>query len=241
MSTITEDYYLCEGIYLKANEKELIDERKCNKKLHIDTNNNDKITVFEREVKEWIIHPINTLIYDDIKKIKTIKDSSGNKIKIVHYKYKPFKNAIAILFSAFSYIEKIQRYYNGTPFINGDRNSTALLVEGLKRIFNNLQNVNDDDDLKDILKKTRHSMMHYGMIGDSVLLNYLHEDFDEAIKYDSTTKNIKISPYHLYNSILKDFENYIKLLKTPTKTILLSNFNIVFKKVYEDEINHLKP
>lgn len=73
MSTITEDYYLCEGIYLKANEKELIDERKCNKKLHIDTNNNDKITVFEREVKEWIIHPINTLIYDDIKKNKNYK------------------------------------------------------------------------------------------------------------------------------------------------------------------------
>lgn len=191
MSTITEDYYLCEGIYLKANEKELIDERKCNKKLHIDTNNNDKITVFEREVKEWIIHPINTLIYDDIKKIKTIKDSSGNKIKIVHYKYKPFKNAIAILFSAFSYIEKIQRYYKGEPFIDGNKNisSTTLLGEGLKRIFNNLQSINDDD-LKDILKKTRHSMMHYGMIGNSVLLNYLHKDFDEAIKYDSTTKNI---------------------------------------------------
>ena len=237
MSTITEDYYLCEGIYLKANEKELIDERKCNKKLHIDTNDNDKITIFEREVKEWILHPLCILLEDDIEKIE--KNENGCE-KIIHYKYKPFKNAIAILFNVFAYIEKIQRYYNGTPFINGDRNSTALLVEGLKRIFNNLQNVNDDD-LKDILKKTRHSMMHYGMIGDSVLLNYLHEDFDEAIKYDSTTKNIKISPYHLYNSILKDFENFIKLLKTPTETILLSNFNIVFKKVYEDEINHLKP
>lgn len=237
MSIITEDYYLCEGIYLKANEKKLIDEKKSNIQLDI-TKTEDKITIFEREVKEWIIHPINILIKDDIKKIRTIKNSSKNKIKIVHYKYKPFKNAIAILFNIFAYIEKMQRYYDGKPFINGDKNSTVLLVEGLKRIFNNLQNVSDSD-LKEILKKTRHSMMHYGMIGDGVLLNYLHKDFDEAIKYDSTTKNIKISPYHLYHSISKDFESYIKLLKTPTETTRLNNFRIVFEKIYEDEITHL--
>lgn len=234
MSTITEDYYLCEGIYLKANEKKLIDENNNDKPLII-ANIDDKITIFEREVKEWILHPMCILLEEDIKKV----ENEGSKT-IIHYKYKPFKNAIAILFSAFSYIEKMQRYYEGTPYIDGDRNSTTLLVKGLKRIFTNLKNENDID-LKEILKKTRHSMMHYGMIGDGVLLNYLNKDFDEAIKYDSTTKNIKISPYHLYDSISKDFEKYIKLLKTLNQTTLLNNFKTVFEKIYEEEINHLKP
>lgn len=232
MSTITEDYYLCEGIYLKAKGKKLIDENN-DKPLDI-TKIKDKITIFEREVKEWILHPICVLLDEDIEKVEK-KDTKT----IIHYKYKPFKNAIAILFNVFSYIEKIQRYHEGTPFVDGDRDSTTFLVKGLKRIFNNLKSLSDSD-LKKILKKTRHSMMHYGMIGDGVLLNYLHNDFDEAIKYDSTTGNIKISPYHLYHSISKDFEDYINLLKTPTETTLFKNFNTVFEKVYEDEINHLK-
>jgi len=236
MSTITEDYYLCEGIYLKAIEKKLIDENNNDKPLVI-ANIDDKITIFEREVQGWILHPMCILLEEDIKKVEN--ESSKT---IFHYKYKPFKNAIAILFNIFTYIEKMQRYYDGKPFIDGDKESTKLLLKGLKRISSLNLSSKNKSDLKDILKKTRHSMMHYGMIGDGVLLNYLHEDFDEAIKYDSTTKNIKISPYHLYDSISKDFEKYIKLLKNPkdpNEITRLNNFKIVFEKIYEEEINHL--
>ena len=89
MSTITEDYYLCEGIYLKANnklkKKELIDENNSDKSLDI-TNIDDKITIFEREVKQWIIHPMWTLLRDDF-----IIDENN---KATDFKYKPFKNSI---------------------------------------------------------------------------------------------------------------------------------------------------
>ena len=88
MSTITEDYYLCEGIYLKANnelkKKELIDEENPNKPLVI-TNINDKITIFEREIKQWIIHPMWTLLRDDL-----IIDENNNA---TGFKYKPFQHS----------------------------------------------------------------------------------------------------------------------------------------------------
>lgn len=84
MSIITEDYYLCEGIELKAKEK-LIDGNNNDKLLEI-RNINDKITIFEREVKQWIIHPMWTLLRDDL-----IIDENNNA---TGFKYKPFKNAI---------------------------------------------------------------------------------------------------------------------------------------------------
>lgn len=231
MSTIIEDYYLCEGIYLKANnelnKKELIDENNSDKSLEI-TNIDDKITIFEREVKEWIIHPMWTLLRDDL-----IIDENNNAIDL---KYKPFKNAIFILFGIFSYLEKMQRYHDKTKKDEKIDESADILSQGTERIFPNLIYI----DIRNILKETRNQMMHTGMIGDGVLLNYAYE---EEIKYIQETKEVKINPYKILKAIEKDFEDYIQKLKEPKNKNdreLIENFKKVFNSYYNDEINHLK-
>lgn len=228
MSTITEDYYLCEGIELKAKEKKLINEENPNEPLVI-TNINDKITIFEREVKQWIIHPMWTLLRDDI-----IIDENN---KATGFKYKPFKNAIFILFGIFSYLEKVQRYHERKKKHEKTDESTDILCDGIKRIFTDLE----INNIRDIIKETRNQMMHTGMIGDGVLLNYSYE---KEIAYNSKTKEIKINPYKILKAIEKDFEDYIQKLKDPKDTEnekLIENFKKVFNSYYNDEINHLKP
>ena len=227
MSTITEDYYLCEGIYLKANEKDLIDERKNGEQLDI-TKIEDKITIFEREVKEWIIHPMWTLLSDDL-----IIDENNNA---TGFKYKPFKNAIFVLFGIFSYLEKMQRYHDKTKKDEKIDESAKTLSQGIERIFPNLKYI----DIINILKETRNQIMHTGMIGDGVLLNYIYE---KEIEYIPKTKEIKINPYKILKTIQKDFEDYIQKLKEPKNEDdkkLIENFKKVFNSYYNDEINHLK-
>lgn len=232
MSTITEDYYLCEGIYLKANnelkKKELIDEENPNEPLVI-TNINDKITIFEREVKQWIIHPMWTLLRDDF-----IIDENN---KATYFKYKPFKNAIFILFGIFSYLEKIQRYHEKIKKNDLEIDSTHILCNGIRRIFSSL----NCDMQRNIINETRNQMMHTGMIGDGVLLNYIYE---KEIEYIPQNNEIKINPHKMLKAIEEDFENYIQKLKDPKDTEnekLIENFKKVFNSYYNDEINHLKP
>lgn len=232
MSTITENYYLCEGIYLKANnelkKKELIDEENPNKPLVI-TNINDKITIFEREVKQWIIHPMWTLLRDDF-----IIDENN---KATDFKYKPFKNAIFILFGIFSYLEKMQRYHESIKKNDLKNGSTDILCRGIKRIFTSL----NCDIQRNIINETRNQMMHTGMIGDGVLLNYIYE---KEIEYIPQNNEIKINPNKMLEAIEKDFEDYIQKLKAPKdekNTLLIKNFKKVFNSYYSDEINYLKP
>ena len=230
MSTITEDYYLCEGIYLKANnelkKKELIDEENPNKPLVI-TNINDKITIFEREIKQWIIHPMWTLLRDDL-----IIDENNNA---TGFKYKPFKNAIFVLFGIFSYLEKMQRYHERTKKNEKLDTSTDILYKGIKRVFTYLE----INNIRDIINETRNQMMHTGMIGDGVLLNY---SYDKEIEYNSKTKEIKINPYKILKTIEKDFEDYIQKLNNTEKEenkTLIESFNKVPNSYSNDEITHL--
>lgn len=188
MSIITEDYYLCEGIELKAKEKKLIDGNNNDKLLEI-RNINDKITIFEREVKQWIIHPMWTLLRDDL-----IIDENNNA---TGFKYKPFKNAIFVLLGIFSYLEKMQRYHERTKKNEKLDTSTDILYKGIKKVFTYLE----INNIRDIINETRNQMMHTGMIGDGVLLNYIYE---KEIEYIPQNNEIKINPHKMLKAIEED-------------------------------------
>lgn len=82
-------------------------------------------------------------------------------------------------------------------------------------------------------------MMHTGIIGDGVLLNY---SYKKDIDYNPKTKEIKINPYKMLKAIEEDFENYIQKLKEPkneNNKKLIENFKKVFNSYYNDEITHL--
>ena len=83
--------------------------------------------------------------------------------------------------------------------------------------------------------------MHTGNIGDKVLLNYDYENLN-AVEYISSNKTfgkIELNPSKMLEEIKIDFQNYLKELIDPTKTELRKNFEIVFDKIYKDEIKFL--
>lgn len=231
-------YFLCEGIWFNKFEKTLVDQKDpILIPLNI-TDLNDQILILEREVSEWLFHPMITLMNED--------DNNTTS-------FKPFKNAIFILFGIFAYIEKIQRYRDGKSSPNNklgilqrffcknmnpknNNNPSRILEDGFLRIFPDEKG----KKLKNILAVTRNKMMHTGMIGDKVLLNY---KFLGAIKYDGTNtqiNSIEINPKNAFDIIKIDFDNYLKELRTNSNKSQIENFQNVFNEVYEDEIGKLK-
>jgi hypothetical protein len=220
-SNINESFYLCEGIWLNIDEKTLVDEKDGYKPLDI-TKHEDQVLIFEREAREWIFTPMANLVCDDIKNSD---------------QYLPFKNAIFILFGIFSYIEKIQRYKAGRPYLDNDSGSAAILKDGFRVIF---PDTPSSEKINNILERTRHNLMHMGMVGDKVLLNYGAEKDVEYIGSNNKIECIKINPSLALNAIAKDFDKYIEVLKNNSANDeLVNNFAKVFNKVYKDEIGLL--
>ena len=83
--------------------------------------------------------------------------------------------------------------------------------------------------------------MHTGNIGDKVLLNYDYENLN-AVEYISSNKTfgkIELNPSKMIEEIKIDFQNYLKKLVNPNETELRENFEKVFDKIYEEEMNYL--
>lgn len=221
---INEDYYLCEGIWYSKEKNRLIDHKNDNKELDI-TNIDDQIKIFEREVLEWTFHPIKTLLDED-KKNKEC--------------YKPFKNSIFVLYGIFSYLEKIERYKIGKNFKDRDK-STKILSNSFEKIFKNNTLTYSKLEIASILKKTRHSLMHLGNVGDKVLINSDYEN-NSAIQYIGSNKNvdkIEINPYKALIVIAQDFKAYIDILKSNEDQTSRTNFKKVFEHIYKEEIENL--
>jgi hypothetical protein len=211
----TSGYYLCEGIWLDPVNKTLNDRKNGNNPLDI-RNISSKILIFEREISEWLFHPMITLMSDD-------NDNTTL--------FKPFKNGIFILFGSFTYIEKMQRYRDGEPYKTSKKSPSVIIKDGFKRIFTNIQSGSCIDK---ILAPTRHTLMHEGMVGDDVLLNY---GFNFDIQYNAGKVNI--NPIETLKTLRKDFDNYIEELKQGEDSQLVDNFKKVFDEIYNSEIKSL--
>ncbi len=249
---ISDDYYLCLGLKLNESNKTLIDTQNSNTILNID-NTESRILILEREVNYWLLHSMQTLVEED--KLDAEND----------YQYEPFRNSIFMLFGIFAYIEKMEEYRTKITIIhteqrnsihkkiiiflckslgcennkNTNLSSSKLLISGMKRIFpEELQGISNTK-LNDIIRHTRHKMMHQAMIGDDILLNL---GFDDPIKYihnDHLTKELRINPIKIYNKIAEDFTTYIELLRGNEDEELINSFNRNFQEVYNKEINIL--
>ena len=132
-------------------------------------------------------------------------------------------------------------YYTIGSFFN-----KIIILDDIENALNVYMNNNidlifldTDIDTINILKETRNQIMHTGMIGDGVLLNYIYE---KEIEYIPQNNEIKINPYKMLKAIEEDFENYIQKLKEPkneNNKKLIENFKKVFNSYYNDEITHL--
>jgi len=241
----SKEYYLAVNILFKGSEKKIIDENDRDNLQEIDITSIDGMkVVFKREVEEWLLEPIKNLLVEDG------KEFMGN------YKYKPFRNSIFVLFGLFAYIEKMEMY-RGNRIRSNDElitykaiksDSTKRLVDGMKRIFTNLS-AYEDEQIKDILTRSRHNLMHQAMIGDNILLNLginSNAEFDDTIGFDNAVDiitddekpEIRINPIKMYEAIEEDFTNY--LLSIDYDDTVKYHFESFFNYVYKDVINWIK-
>ena len=220
-----ESFYLCESIWLDRDKKMLIDIEFPSPKLLNINDITDCIVIIEREIKEWLFEPMILLINNDLE----------NKLN-----YRPFKNSIFVLYGIFSYIEKIQRFREGKFYSSGDNNSTKILTQGFKRLFpDNEQNDYGNQKIGQILKNTRHSLMHFGNIGDKVLINNDYEN-SVPVVYLGSNRKIEINPLEMIKIIINDFNSYLDELRDENNYKIRENFMKVFKSYYADEISILQ-
>lgn len=225
---INESYYLCEGLWLDKDKdkKNILIDKTTNKNIVISDFEN-KIYIFEKEVNEWMIYPMDILLNND----------KENKLE-----YKPFKNSIFVLYGIFSYLEKIERYKSGKNYEENDSQSTKILAFSFKKIFKTkLDETYGNHKIENILNMTRNSLMHTGNIGDKVLVNYDYENLN-AVEYIGSNKDLKkieLNPSKMLEEIKKDFKEYLEKLKDKDNTELRKNFEKVFNKIYKEEIEIL--
>ena len=118
---------------------QVIDERNT---MQLDPQNvDDKITIYERQVKEWFLDRAQSLC-------------------------KRKDNNFVVVMIATSYIEGVEQYRNGEES-NG--NSKRFFSSGMKRIFN-LPDITDAQ-LSALYKHLRCGLFHNGMSGDAVVLS----------------------------------------------------------------------
>jgi len=156
---------------------------------------NTKILVYEDRVKEWFLEVGKRL-------------KSDNEAGFI------------ILQITLSYIEGNQQYREGE---SSERKSKEFFREGLKRIFPGIQRIyNIENVLDDFYKKVRCGLFHTGITGYNVSIS---GDYPDALKIlFPDFPEIYINPPMFLDSIISDFENYIKELKDSDNINLRENF-----------------
>ena len=117
-----------------------VDDERTKSKLYVN-NIDDKITIYERQVKEWFL-----------KRASRISSSD--------------KNGFVILMIAISYIEGVEQYRIGKSS-NGC--SKKYFRNGLRRIFD-LDSI-PDERLNDFYSQARCGLFHNGMTGGQIIIN----------------------------------------------------------------------
>ena len=118
-----------------------IDERNANVRLD-PRNIETKITIYEREVKEWFLNPASQLI-----------DQNS------------FNNSFIVLMVCMSYLEGVEQYKTG---IESTRRSKECFLDSVKRLY---PNKFSDRDLGKLYSKSRCGLFHNGMVKGGVVFS----------------------------------------------------------------------
>lgn len=161
----------------------------------------DKIFIYEREVKEWFLNPASKLLEHDNSR---------------------FENSFIVLMVCMAYFEGVEQYKTG---VESHRRSEECFKDSVRRLYPDRF---QDGELKKLYTKSRCGLFHNGMVKGGVRFN---NTFPEAIKFEDYGETVKINPTRLLNDIKEDFENYTSELKNANSTnfrILRENFDRLF-------------
>ena len=138
-----QEIYLAPGILGKFENgiPVAIDEQNNNARLD-PKDIDDKITIYEREVKEWFLNRASDLL-----------------------NFNTFDNSFIVLMVCMSYVEGVEQYKTG---ISSDRRSNACFVDSINRIY---PGTFQAQDLNKLYTKTRCGLFHNGMVKGGVIFN----------------------------------------------------------------------
>ncbi|MCD4783810.1 MAG: hypothetical protein K8T10_08305 [Candidatus Eremiobacteraeota bacterium] len=181
-----------EPIYIAPDIKGWIDDR--NRPCVRDEKNgrdldpydiDDKISIYERQVKGWFLNPATRFI-------------------------KGKNNGFIVLMICLSYLEGVEQYRRGESS-RGRGRSREFFVSALNRIYPNSHDLNryDQDRLEDFYRQARCGLFHNGMTESKVIYEY---SFPNALNFpDNLT--IEVNPKLLLQDIRSDFEDYLRALR----------------------------
>lgn len=170
---------------------------------------NDKIKIYERQVKEWFLNPASTLL-----------EQEQNR----------FKNSFIVIMICMSYFEGIEQYRTG---IRSNSMSRQCFKDSIERLYPE-KFKDQDKNLNNLYSKARCGLFHDGMVRGGVIFS---SGFNESIEFEDNGNKIKINPKLLLQDIRKDFEKYIDSLKDENNAEFQSTrekFNRMFTVLEEN-------
>ncbi|WP_291100692.1 MULTISPECIES: hypothetical protein [unclassified Flavobacterium] len=114
----------------------------------------DKITIYERQVKEWFLNPA----------IKLLKYNNRNK-------------GFIVLMICLSYIEGVEQFKVGS---SSDGRSKLFFRNSMNRIYPNMFN---DNQLNNFYSQARCGLFHNGMVQGKIVINNSFERSIEFLDY----------------------------------------------------------
>ncbi|MDN5042952.1 hypothetical protein O8C80_06300 [Aliarcobacter butzleri] len=198
------DLYIAKDILGKSENgnKIVIDEQNNSNKLN-PTNLDDKILIYERQVKGWFL--------DCAKKLRDESDD----------------NDFIVLMICMSYIEGIIQYKEG---MSSDGKSQKMFIKSIKDIYSNINFKNSD--LKRLYSQSRCGLFHNGMVSSDIILRNDFLDAIEINNVNRNgSDDIKINPSKLLDDIINHFDEYIRNLKQINNSELRRKFDSMYSVV----------
>lgn len=144
----------------------------------------DKITIYERQVKDWFLNRI------------------GFSMRSDNYGF-------IGLMVCLSYLEGVEQYRKGRKSVDLDERrfeSKSFFRDSLNRIY---PNKFSDNQLNDFYSQARCGLFHNGMTDSKIVYSY---EFEEALNFGQSD-TIEVNPKILLRDIKNDFNDYIEELR----------------------------
>jgi hypothetical protein len=167
--------------------------------IHLNPNSiDDKIKIYERQVKFWFLEPANDLLTQNVNGFNN--------------------NSFVALMISLSYIEGVEQYRVGQ---SSDGQSRTFFRNSMQRLYPNIHN---EPDLNALYNEARCGLFHTGMTEGRVLLG---NDYENPISFPDPD-TILINPQRLLDDIITDFENYLSELRNHNNREIRQNFDDMF-------------
>ena len=191
----------------------------------------DKITIYERQVKEWFI-----IRADKLRRSK-------NKEQYM----------FIIMMILISYIEGVQQYMDGE---SSEGRSREVFIKSFERIFPEYKTTGNQgrknyNKISELYSNLRCELFHNGIVGSKLMLTYEeevegenrtenHRDIQFRFSvdnpfyfkmtgcYEDYVQDIFVNIKYFSDAVLRDFDKYIGELRNPENHELRNNFNYMF-------------